>query len=168
MQYHYTRWMKRFNKLGVLITSFLVTVISVVSKLQNIVYLILSVRFSKSWFSIFLNEFSTRSVIAKIHWSFTMKESSNLTTVDLSSTVGDQLYSLIATMAEVYHLLLGADFSLLDHQVQLLTNQQAIFFTDGNSCLFSIPLETRVSNQIPLVTVQPAGLSPDRPSTIYE
>ena len=167
MQYHHTRWMKRFNKLGVLITSFLVTVISVVSKLQNIVYLILSVRFSKSWFSIFLNELCTRSVIAKIPWSLTMKESSDLTTVDLTSAVVDQLFSLIATMAEVYYLVLGADFSLLEHHVRLLTNREAIY-TDGNSCLFPLPLETRASNQISLVTVQLAGLSPDRPSTLYE
>jgi hypothetical protein len=75
MQYYHIHLMKRFNKLGVLITSFSVTVSLVVPKLHNTIYLISSVRFNKFWLIILLSLFYISSVIIKMSWNLLINDS---------------------------------------------------------------------------------------------
>ena len=237
MKYFYYS-VKRFNKLGVLVIQYIVTVIPVDKKLFNLVYLLLSIRNITYKASLFASNPSVSILIAVMfktnpstdksfeaylsslsstddhkkkdsdmvvdnpileHESIALvdnvislgaqserifesnliivggipcnvmyRELCDMTTVDLSFTAVDHQFSLILTMTDEYYFIPGADFRLLEQQARSLNNLEVVLYTDGNPCLSLSPLETRDSDQISLVTVQPAGLSPDRPSTIYE
>lgn len=81
-------WMKRYNKLGVLITNFIVTVIFVVSKLHNIIVLILAVRSKKLFFSIFNSVYRNKSIMSTKMWKKMTKDSKEGKALDEYLNVG--------------------------------------------------------------------------------
>jgi len=68
MKFFFKIWMKRLNKLGVLMTNYIVTEILVVFKFNIIIVLIVSLRNGKIIFSIFISAYSNRSVLTKTMW----------------------------------------------------------------------------------------------------
>jgi hypothetical protein len=158
MKYRY-QFLKRINKLGVLITQFLVTVILVVKKLHNIVYLSLSVRHIMYKLRIYCS--SPTSITLDIMLKVT--ESTN-------KAFGDYLSSLnspeVKQDKEIDILVSGIPCSISrTDPMEIIARMFEFHFKhDINWNL----LEAQINNPILLVTAQPPGLSPDRPSITYE
>ena len=132
MKYHY-QFLKRINKLGVLITQFLVTVILVVKKIHNIVYLILSIKN----ISYKLRIYCSTTISIKLDLMFKATESS-------SKAFGDYLSSLNSPeikqdkdtdMSVDPPTYIHETLSLLDNSIALGTQSERLF--DSNLILVS-------------------------------
>ena len=132
MKYQY-QFLNRINKLGVLITQLLVTVILVVKKLHNIVYLILSIR----RISCKLKIYCSSIISIKLDIMFKATESASKAFGDYLSSLNspDTKQDKDTDMSVDPPVYIHETLSLLDNSIALGTQSERLF--DSNLILVS-------------------------------